>query len=115
MLLYVEDRKREREPQDFDQFKSAVVQAAANTAYLAAEKFEEQGQTVCVGALRNFSARGLAHPILHILSSYKAALQQWRDFLSLAYYCRTDAVNGMKNLDYRSTTDDVTRNAFKEV
>ena len=46
MLLYVEDQKREKEPQDFDRFKSAVVQAAANSAYVTRENLEEPGHTV---------------------------------------------------------------------
>ena len=69
MLLYVEDQKREKEQKDFERFKSAVVQAAANSAYVALENLEEPGHTVCVGAFGNFSARGLGHSTLHILSS----------------------------------------------
>ena len=60
MFPYVEEQKREREPQDFDWFKSAVVEAAANSAYVALENLEEPRHTVCDGASRNFSARDLA-------------------------------------------------------
>ena len=63
MLLYVEDQKREKEPQDFERFKTAVVQAAVNFAFLAPEQWEEPGHTVCVGASHRRSARGLAHSI----------------------------------------------------
>ena len=65
MLLYVEDQKQEKEPQDFDRFKTAVVQAAANSAFVAPENLEEPGHTVCVGASHSRSARGLAHCIAH--------------------------------------------------
>ena len=63
MLLYVEDQKREREPQDFERFKNAVVQAAVNSAFLAPEQLEEPGHTVCVGASHTRNVRGLAHSI----------------------------------------------------
>ena len=61
MLLYIEDQKREKEPQDFERFKIAVVQAAINSAFLAAEALEEAGHTVCIRILHSYSARGLAH------------------------------------------------------
>ena len=50
MLLYIENQKREKEPQDFERFKTAVVQAAVNSAFLAPETLEEPGHTVCVPA-----------------------------------------------------------------
>ena len=57
MLLYVEDHKREKEPQDFDPFKTAVVQAAANSVFASPEQLEEPGHTVCVAASHSRSAR----------------------------------------------------------
>ena len=42
VLLYIEDQKREKEPQDFERFKIAVVQAAVNSAFLAPEALEKQ-------------------------------------------------------------------------
>ena len=56
MLLYIEDQKREKEPQDFERFKTAVVQAAVNSAFLAAALFEEPGHTVCIHVLHGYSA-----------------------------------------------------------
>ena len=61
MLLYIEDQKRDKEPQDFERFKTAVVQAAVNSAFLALESLEEPGHTVCVRVSHGYSARGLAH------------------------------------------------------
>ena len=61
MLLYIEDQKREKEPQDFERFKIAVVQAAVNSAFLAPEVLEEAGHTVSIGVSHCYSARGLAH------------------------------------------------------
>ena len=61
MLLYIEDQKREKEPQDFERFKIAVVQAAVNSAFLAPEALQEAGHTVCIHVLHGYSARGLAH------------------------------------------------------
>ena len=61
MLLYIEDRKREKEPQDFKRFKTAVVQAAVNSAFLAAESLQEAGHTVCIRVSHGYNARGLAH------------------------------------------------------
>jgi hypothetical protein len=61
MLLYIEDQKREKEPQDFERFKTAVVQAAVNSAFLAPEALEEAGHTVCICVSHGYSARGLAH------------------------------------------------------
>ena len=49
MLLYGEDQKREKEPHDFDRFKTAVVQAATKSAFVAPESLEEPGHRVCVG------------------------------------------------------------------
>ena len=63
MLLYAEDQKREKEPQDFERFKTAVVQAAANSAFVAPEQLDEPGHTICVGEPHSRSARGLAHYI----------------------------------------------------
>ena len=37
MLLYIEDQKRAKEPQDFERFRTSVVQAAVNCAFLAPE------------------------------------------------------------------------------
>ena len=37
MMLYIEDQKLEKEAQDFERFKIAVVQAAVNSAFLAPE------------------------------------------------------------------------------
>ena len=61
MLLYIEDQKREKEPQDFERFKTAVLQAAFNSAFLAPEALEEPGHTVCIRVSHGYSARGLAH------------------------------------------------------
>ena len=61
MLLYIEDQKREKEPQDFERFKIAVVQAAVNSAFLAPQALEEAGHTVCIRVSHGYSARGLAH------------------------------------------------------
>ena len=61
MLLYIEDQKREKEPQDFERLKNAVVQAAVNSAFLAPEALEEAGHTVCIHVSHGYSARGLAH------------------------------------------------------
>ena len=63
MSLYIEDQKPEKKPHDFEQFKTAVVQAVVNSAILAAEQLEETGHTVCVSASHSRSARGLAHAI----------------------------------------------------
>ena len=61
MLLYFEDKKREKEPQHFKRPKTAVVQAAVNSAFLATELLQELGHTVCVRASHGRTARGLAH------------------------------------------------------
>ena len=63
MLLYIEDQKREKEPQDFKRFKIAVVQAAVNSAFLAPEALEEAGHTVRIHVSPGYSARGLTHSI----------------------------------------------------
>ena len=63
MLLYIEDQKREKEPRDFERFKTAVVQAAVNSAFLALESLEEPGHTVCVRVSHGSCARGLAHSV----------------------------------------------------
>ena len=61
MLLYIQDQKREKEPQGFERFKTAVVQAAVNSALLAPQSLEEPGHTVCVRVSHGRSARGFAH------------------------------------------------------
>ena len=61
MVLYIEDQKREKEPQDFERFKIAVVQAAVDSAFLAPETLEEAGHTVCIRVSHAYSAGGLAH------------------------------------------------------
>ena len=61
MLLYIEDQKREKEPQDFERFKIAVGQAAVNSAFVAPEALEAAGHTVCIRVSQGYSARGLAH------------------------------------------------------
>ena len=61
MLLYIEDKKREKEQQDFERFKIAVVQAAVNSAFLAPEALDDAGRTVCIRVSHGYSARGLAH------------------------------------------------------
>ena len=61
MLLYIEDQKREREPQDCERFKVAVVQTAVNSSFLAPEALEKAGHTVCIRVSHGYSARGLAH------------------------------------------------------
>ena len=61
MLLYIQDQRRKQEPQDFERFKTAVGQAAVNSAFLARELLEEPGQMVCVGASHSRSVRGLSH------------------------------------------------------
>ena len=60
-LLYIEDQKREKDPQNFERFKTAVVQAAVNSAFLAPESLEEQGHTVRIPVSHGRSARGLTH------------------------------------------------------
>ena len=40
MLLYIEDQNREKVPQNFERFKTAVVQAAVNSVFLALESFK---------------------------------------------------------------------------
>ena len=60
-LLYIEDQKPEKEPQDFERFKIAVVQAAVNSAFLAPEVLEEAGHTVFIRVSHGYSARDLAH------------------------------------------------------
>ena len=61
MLLYIDDQKREKEPQHFERFMTAVVQAAVNSAFLAPESFKVPGHTLCVRVSHGYSARGLAH------------------------------------------------------
>ena len=61
MLLYIEDQKREKEPEDFERSKIAVSQAAVNSAFLAPEVLEEAGHTVCVRVSHGYSAQGLPH------------------------------------------------------
>ena len=61
MLLYIEDQERDKEPQDFERFKIAVVQAAVNSALFAHEVLEEAGHTVCIRVSHVHSVRGLAH------------------------------------------------------
>ena len=61
MLLYIEDQKREKEPQDLERFKIAVAQAAVNSVFLASEALEEAGHTVCIRVSDGYTARGLAH------------------------------------------------------
>ena len=56
MFLYIEDQKREKEPQVFERFKTAVVRAAVNSAFLALESLEEPGHTVCVRVSHGYSA-----------------------------------------------------------
>ena len=68
MLLYVEDQKPEKESQDFERLETAVVQAAANSAFVAPKQLQEIGPTVCVGASHSRSARGLAHSIARFSS-----------------------------------------------
>ena len=53
MLLYIEDQKWEKEPQDCERFKTAVVQAAVNSAFLAPELLEESGYTACIRVLHS--------------------------------------------------------------
>ena len=61
MLLYIEDQKREKKLQDFELIKTAVVQAAVNSAFLAPAQLEEPGHTVCVGGSQGCSVRGFTH------------------------------------------------------
>ena len=61
VLLYIEDQKQEKEPKDFERFKTAVVQAAVSSAFLARDSLEEPGHTVCVRVSHGYNARGLAH------------------------------------------------------
>ena len=56
MLLYIEEQKREKEPQDFERFKIAVVQAAVNSAFFAPEALEEAGHTVCIRVSHGYEA-----------------------------------------------------------
>ena len=56
MLLYIEDQKREKEPQDFELFRTTVVQAGVNSVFLASELLVEPGHTVCGGASHGRSA-----------------------------------------------------------
>ena len=57
MLFCAEDQKRDKEPQDFDRFKTAIVQAAANPLFVAPESWEDPGQTVCVGGSHSLAVR----------------------------------------------------------
>ena len=109
-LLYIEDQKREKKPQDFKRFKTAVVQAPVTSAFLAPELLEEPGHTICVRVSDGRSARGLAHSM-----TLFSLVGQRRDILSLAYYCGRDAVTGIRNLESKSKKEDVTRNAFKKL
>ena len=65
MSLYVEDQKLEKEPQGFDPFKTAVMEADAKSAFVASENWEVRGHTLYVGASHSCSARYLAHCIAH--------------------------------------------------
>ena len=65
-IMYVGDHKRQEEPQDFSRFKTAVVQAAANSAFVAPGSSEEAGRTVCVSASPHRSVRGLALCTAHL-------------------------------------------------
>ena len=114
MLLYIEDKKREKEPQDFERFKIAVVQAADNSAFLAPEALEDAGHTVCIRVSHGYSARGLAHSMT-LFSLAGLTFKNWRDILSLAYYCGHEAVTGMKNLKTKSRKEEVRRNAFNKL
>ena len=114
MLLCIEDQKPEKEPQDFERFKTAVVQAAVNPAFLAREWLEEPGHTVCVRASYRRSAPGLVHSMT-LFSLVRLTFKHWRDIFSLAYYRGRHAVTGMKNLESKSKREDVTRNAFKKL
>ena len=68
MLLYFEGQKWENEPQDFERFKAAVVQAAVNSAFLVPERLENQGtQYVCV--LHTVTTREVWRPLWHGLPS----------------------------------------------
>ena len=98
----------------FERFKTAVVQPAVNSAFIAPESLEEPGHTVCVRASHGRSARGLAHSMT-LFSLWDSTFKHWRDIFSLAYYCGPDAVTGMKNLESKSKKEDVTRNAFKRL
>ena len=56
MLLYIKDQKREKVPQNFERLKIAVVQAAVNSAFLAARVLWEAGHTVFIRVLHGYSA-----------------------------------------------------------
>ena len=114
MLLYIEDHKWEKERKDFERFKTAVVHAPANSAFVAHELLEDPGHTVCVGVSHSRSARRLTHCIASFFL-VEASFKHWRDLFSLAYYYGMDAVNGMRNLEGKSRKEDVTRNTFKKL
>ena len=49
MLLFIEDQKREKEPQYFEQFKTAVVELPSTLRFLQPSRWKNQGtQYVCV-------------------------------------------------------------------
>ena len=62
MLLYIEDQKRAKEPQDFERFRTSVVQAAVNCAFPAPQSLEEPGHTVCVPASHGQVCEALRTP-----------------------------------------------------
>ena len=80
MLLYIEDQKREKEPQDFERFKIAVVHAAVNSAFLAPEALEEVGHTVCIRLSHGYIAQGLAHSMT-LFSSAGLDIQELEEHL----------------------------------
>ena len=59
--------------------------------------------------------REVSHTLLHILPSYEAAFEQWRDILPLVYWCGMHAVNSVRILESWSRKEDVTRCAFKKL
>ena len=68
MLLYLQDEKREKEAQDLNRFKTAVVQAAVNSAFTAPEKWKNKGaQYVLV--CHAIAVSEVSRTVLHIFSS----------------------------------------------
>ena len=112
MLLYIEDGKREKEPQDFERFNTAVVQAAVNSAFLAPESLEEPRHTVCVRVSHGYSARGLLDTVFPRRTRHSrtgGTSSSWRITAAVRrlLVCRTSRSKSKK--------EDVTRNAFKKL
>ena len=113
MLLYIEDQKQEKEPQDLERFKTAVVQAAVNSSFLAPEQLEAPGHTVCVGVSHSWDARGLPHSIARF-AFVGRDIQALEGRLLHGILVRQRRGDWYRNVEGRSRKEDVTRNAFQK-